>query len=318
MESLREQVSQLASSSVAKNDARHNNSSKPSLPPLTTRTGVDIAELQGRLQTSDRAMVQVASNFNCLENASRQSRIDSGHLVDSACRDCTQGPAAVYGTTSAYLYRCHFYGQQQQQRQVNLLQHTAEYFGTPEGGKLTLSGTETLLKSEADIDQAAAKVCIGLHTDCPVLFGRFNNQNFYNEPQYQQHDDNEDAQPLQFPLVDQVLSASINLGDYGEQSLPDDAKLNLMRSLLRAAYEGIYLAAILRQRKTLYLTLVGGGSFGNPISLVVEELQRAHRKWTGHAESKLEECVICLYSEHDGNQVKAALESKQKALSSEW
>ena len=76
---------------------------------LTTRSNVDIGALQGKLKTEDCAMVQVASNFNCLENAGRHTSLHSGFFVDGACRDWTQGPAAVFGTLPAYLWRCHFY-----------------------------------------------------------------------------------------------------------------------------------------------------------------------------------------------------------------
>jgi hypothetical protein len=266
-------------------------------PPLSTRSGVDIGALQGTLTTSDEAMVQVASNFNCLENPTRHSRLDTGQFVDKAYVDCTQGPAAVFGTTSAYLYRCHFYqgGQSLSRRNdnddapvVNLLQHTRAYFGTPHNGKLTLTGDESILETEAQIDAAASLVCIGLHHDCPILFGRTKRDVVYNTPQIstrksniagqEKEDDTSDNKNgplfLEYPLVDHVLNASINLHDYGTSQQHDPTAIaNLTRALLRAAYEGVYLAAILRQRRKLYLTLVGGGCFGNPIAMIGHHLR---------------------------------------------
>merc|ERR1712012_1243380 len=38
---------------------------------LVVRDGVDIGNLQATLRTEDQAMVQIASNFNCLEVVSR-------------------------------------------------------------------------------------------------------------------------------------------------------------------------------------------------------------------------------------------------------
>lgn len=342
VESLREQVASLMPSSASSSE------SSMDIPPLRTKSGVDIAELQGQLTTSHRAMVQVASNFNCLENASRRTRVDSGYLVDLAYQDCTQGPAAVFGTISAYLYRCHFYRggqktiaapkhqkkpkqkkQQKHQQEeeeeketeekedhyqdtINLLEHVAPYFGTSDVGKLTLSGTETPLRNEEDIDRAASGVCLGLHEDCPVLFGRSNRTITYHDPPNEKQSSSGGVDlPLKFPLVDHVLSASINLHDFGRSNNKNAAAIsNLMRALLRAAYEGIYLAALLRQRKNLYLTLVGGGSFGNPIELIVEEIQRAHEKWASHPASQLEDVVICLYSEKDERHVLSALRRK--------
>lgn len=282
--------------------------------PLQIRSGVDIASLQGRLSTDDNAMVQVASNFNCLENPSRRTRIDSGHLVDSAYRDRTQGPAAVFGALPSYLYRCHFYqGGQSLGHPVNLLQYAQQYFGTPQVGKLTLDGTQTELLNDNDVGTAAERVCLGMHQDCPVLFGRSNGKLTYNDPVIKvvQHAA-DDLEVLHFPLVDQVFSASINLNDYGpeqEQNPPSTTAIsNLNRSLLRAAYEGIYLAAILRKRRKLYLTLVGGGSFANPISLIVEELQRAHNQYASHPQCLLEECVICIFSKETEHEVRSCLD----------
>ena len=76
----------------------------------------------------------------------------------------------------------------------------------------------------------------------------------------------------------------------------DQAVDHMARTLLRAAYEGLYLAALVQQRRQLYLTLVGGGSFGNRIELILEEMKRAHDKWAGHPASQLELCQICVFS----------------------
>jgi hypothetical protein len=308
--SLRQRVAAL----VPKNKQPTKNKTTPP-PPLSTRSGVDIGALQGTLTTSDQAMVQVASNFNCLENPSRRSRLDTGQFVDQAYLDCTQGPAAVFGTTSAYLYRCHFYqgGQSFRRRNdddspvVNLLHHTRTYFGTPHNGKLTLTGDETILQTEAQIDAAASMVCIGLHQDCPIMFGRTSRDVVYNTPQISTTSI-AGQEVLEYPLVDHVLNASINLHDYGTSQQHDAIAIaNLTRALLRAAYESVYLAAILRRRRKLYLTLVGGGCFGNPIAMIVEEIQRAHELYANHPASVLEECVICLFSRTDERSVRDAM-----------
>ena len=98
----------------------------------------------------------------------------------------------------------------------------------------------------------------------------------------------------EYPFVDQVLTASINLGDFGtmgeqvRSAFGDNIQCtshHMARTLLRASYEATYLAAILQQRKALYLTLVGGGCFQNHIRIVVEEIQRAHQLWAGHPAS---------------------------------
>ena len=81
----------------------------------------------------------------------------------------------------------------------------------------------------------------------------------------------------------------------------------MARVLLRASYEATYATAILRQRKELYLTLVGGGSHGNPWTIMVEEIQRAHNKWANHPASVLEKVQICRYSQEDHEKVQKLL-----------
>lgn len=276
-------------------------------PPLTARSGVDIAELQSRLCSDDAAMVQVASNFNCLENGSKSVAPDCGVLVDHAAQDYTQGPAAVFPTLPAYLYRCHFHeGGQTIRRQVNLLRNVESYFAVPQNGKLTLTGAEDPIPADDDglMNRVADGVCVGLHSDCPILWGRSKERGLFS---------------LSAPgLTDHVLSASINLRDVGIVSPAllaahdgDRTRVlaSLCRTLLRGAYEGAYTAAIVRQRRALHLTLVGGGVFANPIPIIVEEIQRAHATWAGHPLSSLETVVVCLYSKRDEDQVVAALGS---------
>lgn len=69
---------------------------------------IDIGKLQGLLKTKDKAIVQVASNFNCLEVSSRYSAPNSGNLTEYAHTDSTQEPAASFGPLAAYIYRAHF------------------------------------------------------------------------------------------------------------------------------------------------------------------------------------------------------------------
>jgi len=296
-------------------------------PTLKTVSGIDIGQLQATLQTNDRAMVQVASNFNCLENGGVRASPNSGFLVDGACADYTQGPAATFGPLSCYLYRAHFVPTtdkdkmtscgQTEDRFVNLLQHVSQYFGVPVNGKLQLKGVE---QGISDVDHVANEVCIGLHTDCPVMFGRKDGERspFHNAVSSSGNDSG-----TTYPLVDQVLTASINLGSYGkmgtqsvadvgENGDPKQAEDLMVRTLLRASYEATYLAAIVQRRKTLLLTLVGGGSFGNPIHIVVEEMERAHELWAGHPASQLEKVQLCLYSKKDEHEVEKYLGAKTK------
>lgn len=55
------------------------------------------------------------------------------------------------------------------------------------------------------------------------------------------------------------------------------------------------------------MTLVGGGVFGNPIEMILEELTRAHDQWASHPACCLERCVLALYSSQDEHEVKRYL-----------
>lgn len=219
----------------------------------------------GNLSLHQESMVQVASNFNCLEFPS-PSYVNTGYLVEKAHRDSTQGPAACFGPLAAYLYRAHFIPP------INLLEHVEDYFGTLRGGKIQLSGRE---KEIENVDEVTDNIMIGLHMDAEMLYNR---QGLLETPF----------------LIDQCFNSTINLNYIGSRN----EKLNkIIRCLLRASYEGVFMAAIYRKRKYLYLTLIGGGVFNNPIDIILEELIRAYQKWTTHPSNTLVKVFLCLYDD---------------------
>ena len=262
------------------------------VPLFRVIDGCDIGELQAKLKTEDRAMVQIASNFNCLENPSRGSLPTYGHLVTKYCIDATQGPAASFGVPAASLLRAHYafydsgkpsssWGQTKSQ-QVDLLRNVQTYFGACVNGKATLTGEEDFLPTEK-MDEIVQQIQVGVHSDAEVVFGR-------TPFPYQISIIDEK------PLVDQVLSASMNWNSPGV--MPSEEKLlQLTRACLRAAYRGAYLAAIARGRHLLCLTLIGGGVFSNPHDMILEELASAHARYAQHPASKLREVRLCLYPE---------------------
>ena len=273
-------------------------------PRLTVADGVDIGRLQATLRTSDLAMVQVASNFNCLEVPSRRLLPDSGVLVEGYAVDATQGPAASFGVPAACLLRAHYVFREEDpapsawgqtaERQVELLRDAECHFGRCRNGKLSLDGGEQALPL-ALVGEAAARIRVGVHADCEVVFGRgasLASLELLREPR---------------ALVDQLLTASANWRDPGVRP-PRQQLESLTRTALRAAYDGAYLAAILRGRRLLLLTLVGGGAFGNPEPLILEAIAAAHGRWAGHPASELREVRVCLFPEGAAARTQAALE----------
>mmetsp|Transcript_116873 Transcript_116873/g.206857 ORF Transcript_116873/g.206857 Transcript_116873/m.206857 type:complete len:370 (-) Transcript_116873:93-1202(-) len=258
--------------------------------------GTDIADLQASLKTEQRAMVQIASNFHCLENGSPHFAADDGDLVSGYATDSTQGPAAAFGVPAASLLRAHYVFKaekvpedqwgQSADRQVNLIEDICKerYCGKCVNGKALLMGREKTVTA-ALLNNVSGMVKVGLHSDAQVVFQRGGSDVVIEAV----------ADPQ---LVDQVCSATLCYGyvECAARPAPTPEQLeSLARACLRAAYEGAYLAAIQRERKILLLTLIGGASFRNPMNVILEELKRAHEKYAKHPASQLEEVYLVLY-----------------------
>jgi len=270
---------------------------------LTVVDSVDVGSLQASLLTSDCAMVQIASNFNCLEVPSRVSPPHSGRLVTKYAVDKTQGPAASFGVPAASIYRAHyvFHSVEKPQEawgqtsdcQVELLDNVDAYFGRCVNGKLTLNGDEQIIDDSVVAD-VSKDIRVGIHSDAQVVFGRSSPGRLL-------------VLPEPFQLVDQVLSASVALPSPGKAQ--SDVQLNMiMRTALRACYDGAYAAAIARKRKLLLLTLVGGGVFGNPEDAILQEIASAHKRWAKHPGSSLCEVRVCVYQAGAAARVQKALD----------
>ncbi|CAE7943775.1 unnamed protein product, partial [Symbiodinium sp. KB8] len=301
--SIQELRKQVEAKVVPDSDARAS-------PVLRVVDACDVGELQAMLRTEDRAMVQIASNFNCLENPSRGCLPDYGGLVENYCVDATQGPAASFGVPAASLLRAHYafhdpskppeeWGQTAKQ-QVELLGSVAKYFGKCVNGKVTLTGEEEAL-SPSQIGEVAEQIKVGIHRDAQVIFGRGSSEIYMGmleEP---------------YPLVDQVISASVNWRSPGARPAQEQL-LSLTRAALRAAYEGAYLAAIERGRHLLLLTLIGGGAFGNPQEMILEELAAAHARFASHPASELQEVRLCLFVAGTAKPTEAKLNDLLESL----
>ena len=184
--------------------------------PLTVADGIDIGQLQARLTTEQRALVQVASNFNALEVPSRDAAPDHGSLVTNYAVDSTQGPAASFGVPAASILRAHYpffradvsgasasdtWGQTAE-RQIELLADVRDHFGTCVNGKSTIRGNEppivadgaaSVADGDASVAAVADRIRVGLHTDAQVIFGRGPSRDTLSV-----------LPPASRPLVDQV------------------------------------------------------------------------------------------------------------------
>lgn len=107
------------------------------------------------------------------------------------------------------------------------------------------------------LGQASGKVRVGVHDDVEVALG-------YN------WDGSVDGRRT----IAQVFTSTVALGGYG--SFDDDAlEASVARPLLEAAYRGTLLAAASLGSRAVVLTLVGGGVFGNPRSMIWQAILSA-------------------------------------------
>lgn len=236
----------------------------------------DIADLQTTFKKDKKVLVQVASNFNCLELPGMYYNKDCGSYVEDIDIDTSQGPAACMGPLAATLYRTHFYPE------IDLLSEVHEYLGETRNGKILYTNRKEII----NIDEVVKKIKICIHSDISVLFGRRGK-----------------ISGTMYPVMDQCFTSSINTKYIDKiRTLADKQKL-LMRTCLRAVYEGTYLAAISRKRKNLYLTLVGAGCFGNDLDIIIDELMNAHKKYGYY----IDNVFLCQYD--NTNEIKNKIQT---------
>jgi hypothetical protein len=102
-------------------------------------------------------------------------------------------------------------------------------------------------------------------------------------------------------VVDQVFCAAMNIGQgmSGAVNKRVPQSSEKCQFILDTDYEATYLSAIKHQRRHLFLTLIGGGVFGNSKRGIYEAILKAHQKWANHPSSRLETVSIVLFSDRD-------------------
>jgi len=98
-------------------------------------------------------------------------------------------------------------------------------------------------------------------------------------------------------IIDQVFCAAVNIaqGASGRKNIKHPYCKEKCQFILEAAYTGTYLAAIKNERKHIFLTLIGGGAFGNPKSWIYKAILLAHKKWSRDKSSCLEKVTLVLF-----------------------
>lgn len=219
--------------------------------------------------TNAGALFQVASQFNLLEMMGPY--VTPEHGIGIYENDFTQGPACAIACGAGTIYRNYFAPVNGQNGQTELHQidcldgigqilgnHDEQLWQMSNGYALaTESGLQQisdrlLSSSETDRDEIRKQLQIGIHWDTQVTL--HNSQHHVTQAFCS-------ALPVAYSSVNSELWEPF------------------ARLILEASYEATFCAAVLNARTTgqnrLYLTLLGGGAFGNDIAWIVEAIHRS-------------------------------------------
>ena len=216
------------------------------------------------------ALFQVASQFNLLEMLHYDVTPEDG--VSRYASDRTQGPACAIAAGPATLYRNYFapVGNQlgqTRERQLNALADLAA--ALPGGDRICMRNGYALVDRDAlhtidaalaaadevELDQLRSLLRIGLHWDVEVTA----------------------AGPGSGQSVSQAFCSALPVS-YNTHADPREWE-RFARLVLEASYEATLHAAVVNARRgagsRVYLTLLGGGAFGNPRTWILPALRRA-------------------------------------------
>jgi len=215
------------------------------------------------------ALFQVASQFNLLEMVSPRVTPESG--VGIYENDHTQGPACAIAAGAGTIYRNYFAvvnGQigQSAKTQIDCIADLAQALGNSEGRLWEMRNGYTLASqtgleeisgrlrglNESEVDGLRQMLRIGIQRDTQVTL--------------------DDCKHL----VSQAYCSALPVS-YCQH--PSNLWAEFAPLVLEAAYEATMCAAILNSKRNrnnrLYLTLLGGGAFGNEPDWIIAAIRRA-------------------------------------------
>eukprot|EP00727_Mastigamoeba_balamuthi_P009809 m51a1_g5450 hypothetical protein (729) ;mRNA; r:207360-209972 len=306
---------------------------QPEVATLRIVTRSDLESLPavdiGVLQASNRgAMFQAASNFNAVEGIDEETPPDSECFTEFYIWDKTQGPQASISAGAAAITRVHaaFYNpnmppeawRQTGAVQVELLRNLREYF-TVRNGYVCLTGDEKPLPPEGsrEYEDLLGKYCVALHLDVQVTYAGFEGEELrlIKCPVKPNGPSDRDIH-----LIDQVFCAAMNIaqGSAGEKNATVPGGQEKARFLLRAAYRGTYTAAVAYRCPRLFLTLIGGGVFGNSVADIYDIILKEHIRATRLPSSALRDVVIAHWSHNDAELAAFAQQLKSNRVKFQW
>ena len=250
------------------------NQSKTRSDPQFSEVVADVQDLHCDPRNAG-ALFQVASQFNLLEMVSPDVCPEDG--VSRYALDRTQGPACAIACGAGTIYRNYFAPigpgvGQTEEHQINCLADLGARLGNI-GDRLwkmrngyalaTEQGLSEITSNLASIteyqrDELVGSIRVGLHWGTEVTLRP--------NPSGQNH------------LVTQAYCSALPVA-YSD--LPGELWQPFASVVLDAAYEATILAAALNNAETgnntVYLTMLGGGAFGNETDWIMDAMKRAIR-----------------------------------------
>jgi len=261
------------------------------VPTGALRISEVVADVQHLHKNSENAgaLFQVASQFNLLEMASPSNTPEDG--VDIYEYDRTQGPACAIACGAGTIYRNYFVhvdGQvgQSASKQIDCLRDIANALDNSSGRLWTMRNGYALATAEglaeisqqimclssSERDRLRAALRIGVHWNTQVTIGNASH------------------------TVTQAYCSALPIA-YSLHAAHQWA--SFARLVLEAAYEATFCASILNAQQTgnnkLFLTLLGGGAFGNVEEWIFTAIRRAIRTY---AEAPLDVAIVSFGASH--------------------
>jgi len=220
------------------------------------------------------AMFQVASQFNLLEMVDPYRMPEAG--VDIYEYDATQGPASAMSCGAGTIYRNYFVNingriGQTSDNQVDCLKDIGDELGNTNNKLWEMSNGYALVTEEGlkEINQALfnmneeqynalkLKLRVGIQWNTEVTLN-----------------DRKD-------IVNQVYCSALPVA---YSRIEDSLWEKFARLILEATYEATFYAALINYQKTgnnkLFLTLVGGGAFGNKMEWIIDAIRNSLNKFS--------------------------------------
>jgi len=217
-------------------------------------------------KSNENALFQVASQFNLLEMVGANITPEKG--IEIYEYDHTQGPICAICCGAGTIYRNYFVelvGQlgQSATKQIDCLENVSKVLGNENNTLWEMRNGYALLKEEGlhtinrqlkemNVDKIREKLQIGLMWDTQVTLDEFTHR------------------------VSQAYCSALPIAyvGYSLELWKPFASL-----VLEASYEATICAAILNGDNKVYLTLVGGGVFGNKLEWICSAIERACLKY---------------------------------------